>query len=358
MTDNREDRVRRISRGAPSPHIVLRDHLAYVKCSDTLELGEDPQPGQNLARVEPVQDDRMSPGSVSTVGDVDVEGHIHAVGSLRGDLQCLAHRLEYAATANRAGGISREPTLLAYTQLLGLGDVRPVQSPPDHVSYCLVLTYAAREGAVIQTAHVAELVPEVEMTVDVQKPDLRTGLSGAKPAREAYEGGVGPEVVAADHDRRRAARRDLGHGRRDRLDLRLHIALVDAYVADVEQARLLGHRPYAPVGDVYVTDGLGLQAVIAGQVQRRLADRSRRIALTVASQRPGVKRNAQHRHAACGDLPDVERGRTVKGGRSRVPVNGVALGHQHSPPVGSLVGSPSKRARDMCPPEVCLPACQ
>ncbi len=50
MTDNREDRVRRISRGAPSPHIVLRDHLAYVKCSDILELGEDPEPSQDLAR--------------------------------------------------------------------------------------------------------------------------------------------------------------------------------------------------------------------------------------------------------------------------------------------------------------------
>jgi hypothetical protein len=45
---NREDRVRRIPRSAPSPHILLGDHLAYVKCSNTLELGEDPESGQDF----------------------------------------------------------------------------------------------------------------------------------------------------------------------------------------------------------------------------------------------------------------------------------------------------------------------
>src|ERR1700722_8282855 len=169
MTDNCEDRVRRISCGAPSPHIVLRDHLAYVKCSDILELSENPEPGQDLAGTESVQDDRMSPRSVGSVGDVDVEGHVHAIGSLRGNLQCLTHRLEYTAATDRACRIGRETPLLTYAQLLGLSDVRPVQAPPDHVSDCLVLTDAAREGAVIETAHVAELVPEVEMAVGFQK---------------------------------------------------------------------------------------------------------------------------------------------------------------------------------------------
>src|ERR1700722_7388147 len=173
MTDNREDRVRRVSRGAPSPHIVLGDHLAYVKCSDILELGEDPEPGQNLPRTEPVQNDRMGPRSVGAVGDIDIEGHIHAIDSLGGDLQCLTHRLEYAAATYRVGRVGRETPLLAYAQLLRLGDICPVETPPDHVSDCLVLADPAREGAVIQAAHVAELVPEVKMPVNIQKPDLR-----------------------------------------------------------------------------------------------------------------------------------------------------------------------------------------
>ena len=90
MTDDREDRVRRVSRGAPSPHVVLGDHLAYVKSSHILGLGDDAEPCQDLARPEPVEDDANGSPARGPVGGVDVEGHVDAVDTLGGDLQRLA----------------------------------------------------------------------------------------------------------------------------------------------------------------------------------------------------------------------------------------------------------------------------
>ena len=50
---------------------------------------------QHLVRTEAVQDDAVGPRRVGAVGHVDVERHIHVIGSLRGDFQSLAHRLEH-----------------------------------------------------------------------------------------------------------------------------------------------------------------------------------------------------------------------------------------------------------------------
>ena len=41
---------------------------------------------------------------------------------------------------------------------------------------------------------------------------------------------------------------------------------MQAHVADVEQARVLGHGPDLPAAHIYVPGGLGLQTVVAGEI--------------------------------------------------------------------------------------------
>ena len=117
---------------------------------------------------------------------------------------------------------------------------------------------AAREGTVVEAAHVAKFVPEVEVTVEVEESHLSVGLALLQAPYEAEERGVGNVVVSADHDRHRALTRYRRDRAGDRLGLCHDVALVQSYVPYVEDARRVGHRPNLAGAHVDVSDGLGL----------------------------------------------------------------------------------------------------
>ena len=173
-------------------------------------------------------------GRVPGVGDVDVDRQEHAVAVVDRDAERLVEAVVEAAGDDLGHLEGPHPLLGHPVQRLRPG---PVAAQPD-----LQEPVAARGARLDQPAH-RLAVPVERAELDVAGVGVRVEVHDRDPAVAVLAGdagdvGQGDRVVAAEHDRDRAARRDRGH----RLGQRRQRPL------DVARAASRRHRRRAPAG--------------------------------------------------------------------------------------------------------------